>query len=121
MHRVQNGIQNRIPVQDVQQGRPPHTMELEQGLPVALAGTFLPLFCPKQLLVQLTLWPRRLVEILNILNRESAEGTDTGGKGSITQWVHAEYMEGSETIRPTFTQWVKGGYFLNVPTNVPTG
>ena len=45
----------------------------------------------------------------------------TGGKGSITQWVHAEYMEGSETIRPTFTQWVRGGYFSKVPTKVPTG
>ena len=45
----------------------------------------------------------------------------TGGKGSITQWVHAEYMEGSETICPTFTQWVKGGYFSKVPTKVPAG
>ena len=45
----------------------------------------------------------------------------TGGKGSITQWVHIEYMEGSETIRPTFTQWVRGGYFSKVPTKVPTG
>ena len=45
----------------------------------------------------------------------------TGGKGSITQWVHAEYMEGSETIHPTFTQWVRGGYFSKVPTKVPTG
>ena len=45
----------------------------------------------------------------------------TGGKGSITQWVHAEYMEGSETIRPAFTQWVRGGYFSKVPTKVPTG
>ena len=45
----------------------------------------------------------------------------TGGKGSITQWVHVEYMEGSETICPTFTQWVRGGYFLKVPTKVPTG
>ena len=45
----------------------------------------------------------------------------TGGKGSITQWVHAEYMEGSETICPTFIQWVRGGCFLKVPTNVPTG
>ena len=44
----------------------------------------------------------------------------TGGKGSITQWVHAEYMEGSETIHPTFTQWVRGGYFSKVPTKVPT-
>ena len=40
----------------------------------------------------------------------------TGGKGSITQWVHVEYMVGSETICPPFTQWVKGGYFLKVPT-----
>ena len=47
-------------------------------------------------------------------------GEDTGGKGSITQWVHAEYMEGSETIHPTFTQWVRGGYFSKVPTKVPT-
>ena len=46
---------------------------------------------------------------------------DTGGKGSITQWVHAEYMVGSETIRPSFTQWVRGGYFSKVPTKVPTG
>ena len=45
----------------------------------------------------------------------------TGSKGSITQWVHVEYMEGSETIRPTFTQWVRGGYFSRVPTKVPTG
>ena len=45
----------------------------------------------------------------------------TGGKGSITQWVHAEYMEGSETICPAFTQWVRGGYFSKVPTKVPTG
>ena len=45
----------------------------------------------------------------------------TGGKGSVTQWVHAEYMEGSETIHLTFTQWVRGGYFSKVPTKVPTG
>ena len=45
----------------------------------------------------------------------------TGGKGSITQWVHAEYMEGSETIHPTFTQQVRGGYFSKVPTKVSTG
>ena len=46
---------------------------------------------------------------------------DTGGKGSTTQWVHAEYMEGSESIHPAFTQWVRGGYFSKVPTKVPTG
>ena len=38
----------------------------------------------------------------------------TGGKGSITQWVHAEYIVGSETIRPPFTQQVRGGYFLKI-------
>ena len=54
-------------------------------------------------------------------SRENEERGYTGGKGSITQWVHAEYMEGSETIHPTFTQWVRGGYFLKVPTKVPTG
>ena len=54
-------------------------------------------------------------------NRGMSLALLTGGKGSITQWVHAEYMEGSETIRPTFTQWVRGGYFLKVPTKVPTG
>ena len=46
---------------------------------------------------------------------------NTGGKGSITQWVHAEYMVGSETIHLAFTYWVRGGYFLKVPTKVPTG
>ena len=45
----------------------------------------------------------------------------TGGKGSITQWVHAEYIVGSETICPPFTQQVRGGYFSKVPTKVPTG
>ena len=45
---------------------------------------------------------------------------DTGGKGSITQWVHAEYIVGSETICLPFTQWVRGGYFSKVPTKVPT-
>ena len=45
----------------------------------------------------------------------------TGGKGSIIQWVHVEYIEGSEIICPTFTQWVRGGYFSKVPTKVPTG
>ena len=51
----------------------------------------------------------------------ACRNADTGGKGSITQWVHVEYMEGSETICPTFTQWVRGGYFSKVPTKVPTG
>ena len=45
---------------------------------------------------------------------------DTGGKGSITQWVHGEYIVGSETICPPFTHWVRGGYFPKVPNKVPT-
>ena len=47
--------------------------------------------------------------------------TDTGGKGSITQWVHTKYMEGPETIHLTFTQWARGGYFSKVPTKASTG
>ena len=45
----------------------------------------------------------------------------TGGKGSITQWVHAEYIVDSKTIHPPFTQQIRGGYFSKVPTKVPTG
>ena len=44
----------------------------------------------------------------------------TGGKGSLTQGVHCEFMVGSETIRPHFTQRVHGGYFQKVPTNLPS-
>ena len=44
----------------------------------------------------------------------------TGGEGTITQWVHAEYIVGSEKICPAFTQQVRGGYFSKVPTKVPT-
>ena len=54
-------------------------------------------------------------------NTKTGSGIGTGGEGSITQWVHAEYMEGSETICLAFTQWVRGGYFSKVPTKVPTG
>ena len=44
----------------------------------------------------------------------------TGGKGSLTQGVHCEFMVGSETIRPHFTQRVHGGYFQKAPTNSPS-
>ena len=44
----------------------------------------------------------------------------TGGKGSITQQVHGEFMVSSETICSHFTQWVHAGYFLKVPTNSPS-
>jgi len=43
---------------------------------------------------------------------------DTGGKGSLTQQAHCEFIVGSETIRPHFTWWVHAGYFLKVPTNL---
>ena len=59
--------------------------------------------------------------VLGDLSNSPQHFYNTGGKGSITQWVHAEYMEGSETIHPAFTQWVRGGYFSKVPTKVPTG
>ena len=65
--------------------------------------------------------PFRTPEVARIRNGPANQKCGTGGKGSITQWVHAEYMEGSETIRPTFTQWVRGVYFSKVPTKVPTG
>ena len=45
--------------------------------------------------------------------------TFTGGKGSLTQQAHCEFIVGSETIRPHFTWWVHAGYFLKVPTNSP--
>ena len=68
--------------------------------------------------------PSKLPQLDNgeadVPREEEAESTPTGDKGLIIQWVHAEFMVGSETIRPTFTQWVKGGYFSKVPTKVPT-
>ena len=64
---------------------------------------------------------RRVYPIVWVGTLPNDNQGNTGGKGSITQWVHAEYMEGSETIHPTFTQWVRGGYFSKVPTKVPTG
>ena len=62
-----------------------------------------------------------LFPVVLVLGNEDSDEGGTGGKGSITQWVHAEYMVGSETICPTFTQWVRGGYFPKVTTKVPTG
>ena len=35
----------------------------------------------------------------------------TGGKGSLTQWVHCEFVVGFEAIRPVITQWVCGEFF----------
>ena len=55
-----------------------------------------------------------------LASSSSVELPYTGGKGTITQWVHAEYIVGSETICPAFTQQVRGGYFSKVPTKVPT-
>ena len=49
---------------------------------------------------------------------ESEAGTETrseagvtGGKGSFTQWVHGEFIVGSETICPLNIHWVQGEYF----------
>ena len=36
---------------------------------------------------------------------------DTGGKGSITQWVHGEFMVISETTCSHFTQWAHSEHF----------
>ena len=44
----------------------------------------------------------------------------TGGKGQYTQWVHCEFIVGSETICLAHTQWVSGECFHEVPTNSPS-
>ena len=44
----------------------------------------------------------------------------TGGKGQYTQWVHCEFIVGSETIRLAHTQRVNGGDFQKVPTHLPS-
>ena len=44
----------------------------------------------------------------NIFALRLLVSTSHWGKGPITQQVHAWYMEGSEAIHPTFTQWVRG-------------
>src|SRR5882762_3912040 len=46
---------------------------------------------------------------------------DTGGKGVFTQWVHDEFIVGSETIRPPNTHQVCGECFSKVPTQEPSG
>ena len=35
----------------------------------------------------------------------------TGGKGSLTQWVHCEFVVSFEAIRPVITQRVCGEFF----------
>ena len=47
---------------------------------------------------------------------ETGEGmakwvADTGGKGSLTQWVHCEFVVSFEAIRPVITQQVCGEFF----------
>jgi len=46
---------------------------------------------------------------------------DTGGEGQYNQWVHCEFIVGSETIRPAHTQQVSGGHFQKVPSTKPSG
>ena len=36
---------------------------------------------------------------------------DTEGKGTLTQWVHCEFVVSFEAIRPVITQWVCGEFF----------
>jgi len=45
---------------------------------------------------------------------------DTGGEGSLTQWVCCGYIVGSGAIRPHYTQWVHAEYFMKEPINSPT-
>ena len=39
------------------------------------------------------------------------QNEDTGGKGSLTQWVHCEFVVSFEAIRPVITQQVCGEFF----------
>ena len=41
----------------------------------------------------------------------TSDTSDTGGKESFTQWVHGEFIVGSETIFPPNIHWVQGEYF----------
>ena len=45
----------------------------------------------------------------------------TGGKGSFTQWVHGEFIVGSETICPPNIHWVQGEYPRKELSTVPSG
>ena len=45
---------------------------------------------------------------------------DTGGEGQYTQWVHCEFIVGSETIHPAHTQGVNSGHIQKVPTHSPS-
>ena len=42
------------------------------------------------------------------------------GEGSLTQWVHCEYIVSSGAIHPHHTQWVHAEYFMKEPINLPT-
>ena len=44
-------------------------------------------------------------------NEEAIPVPDTGGKGSLTQWVHFEFVVSFEAIRPVITQRVCGEFF----------
>ena len=37
--------------------------------------------------------------------------SDTGGEGSLTQWVHCEFVVSFEAIRPVITHQVCGEFF----------
>ena len=39
------------------------------------------------------------------------EGPLTGGEGTLTQWVHCEFVVSFEAIRPVITQRVCGEFF----------
>ena len=62
--------------------------------PIVIASSILPLGSSPQLL-------HLLVE----------DSTVTGGKGSITQWVHGEFIVISEAIRSHFTHQAHGKHF----------
>ena len=50
-----------------------------------------------------------------------ARALPTGGRGTLTQWVHCEFVVSFEAICPVITQQVCGEFFWKVPTKVPSG
>ena len=65
-------------------------------------------------------WDTMMIQVEAATNMFVHYITNTGGKGSFTQWVHCGYIASSGAIRPHYTQWVHGGYFMKEPINLPT-
>ena len=54
---------------------------------------------------------RNLLHLSSEPNQCLGASGPTGGEGSLTQWVHCEFVVSFEAIRPVITQWVRGEFF----------